>query len=308
MPYAGELFAILAAICFTFSGVAFAVASKAVGPVPANHFRLVVGVPVLLAIGFFVTGQWWPVGLGVERFTLLTGSGLVGLVLGDIGFFHALATVGPRTSTVVMATWPIVTVLASAVAGALPGAPVLAGIAMTIAGVTLVLLRSPDAAAWRPGLSRAQRISGVGGAVVGALGQAIGFELAGAGMAKGEDLPNGVEPISATVVRMTAALVGLWLVVAARRQPFAFAAVLRNPRALHAAAWGALFGPIAGVSLTMFARKHAAVPSVASALIATTPVFMMPVARVVYGSSIGGLGIVGTLLAVAGALLCLTMQ
>jgi len=308
MQYQGELFAVLAAICFTGSGVAFAIASKAVGPVPANHFRLVVGVPALLGIGWLVTGQWWPIDLSNERFMLLVASGLVGLVLGDIGFFHALATVGPRTSTVVMAGWPLITVLVAALGGDLPSAPVLAGITMTIVGVALVLLRSPDGAAWRPDLRRSQRLSGIAGAVLGAVGQAIGFELAGAGMAKGPDLPNGVEPITATVVRMTAALLGLWLVVAARRQPFAFTAVLAHRRALTAAAWGALFGPIAGVTLTMFARKHAAVPSVASALIATTPIFMMPVARVVYGSRIGGFGVVGTLLAVGGALLCLTCR
>lgn len=305
MQYEGELFAVLAAICFTWSGVAFAVASKAVGPVPANHFRLVVGVPVLLVIGCLVTGQWWPTDLSNERLLLLAGSGLVGLVLGDIGFFHALATVGPRTSTVVMAGWPMITVVAAAIRGALPSAPVLFGITLTIVGVALVLLRSPDGAAWRPDLSPAQRVSGIAGAVLGAIGQAIGFELAGAGMQKSVDLPNGVEPITATVVRMVAALVGLWLVVAARRQPFAFVAVCRHPRALRAAAFGALFGPIGGVTLTMFARKHAAVPSVASALIATTPIFMMPVARIVYGSRIGALGVLGTLLAVAGALLCL---
>ncbi|MBL8751448.1 MAG: DMT family transporter [Planctomycetes bacterium] len=305
MPYRGELFALLTAMCFTGSGLLFAVASKKTGPLPANHFRLAAGVPALLVICRLLTGEWWPFDLSTERAALLVASGLVGLVLGDIGFFHALATVGPRISTVVMATWPAVTVAIAAVQGRLPDWPVLLGITMTIAGVALVLLRSPDGASWRPGITRRMQFSGIAGALLGAVGQAIGFELAGLGMAAAADAPTGVDPLQATVVRMTAALVGLQLVATVQHAPAAFVAVVHDRRALQAAAWGALFGPIGGVTLSMMARKHAAVPSVAGALIATTPVFMMPVARFVYGARIGALGVLGTLVAVAGVAVCL---
>lgn len=305
MPYRGELFALLTAMCFTGSGLLFAVASKRSGPLPANQFRLLAGVPVLVVIGFLATGQWWPVDVSTERAVLLVASGLVGLVLGDIGFFHALATIGPRVSTVVMATWPAFTVAIAAALGRLPDPLVLFGIAMTIAGVLLVLLRSPDGATWRPGITARMQFSGLAGALLGAAGQAIGFELAGEAMAPAADAPMGVDPLQATVVRMTAALVGLQLVAMAARAPGAFVAVLRDRGALHAAAWGALFGPIAGVTLSMLARRYAGVPAVASAVIATTPIFMMPVARMVYGARIGTLGVLGTLLATGGVAVCL---
>ena len=76
---------------------------------------------------------------------------------------------------------------------------------------------------------------------------------------------------------------------------------------MRAAALGAVFGPIGGVWLSMVARTRAeetATVGVASALMATTPIFMMPVAFLVYRAPVGWLGAVGTLLAVGGVATC----
>ena len=120
-------------------------------------------------------------------------------------------------------------------------------------------------------------------------------------MVAGSDLPDGVLPLQATVVRMVTALVGLQCVACVRRQPVAFLAVLKNGTALRAVLIGAACGPVAGVWLSMVAVRYAASVGVAAALIATTPIFMMPVAAAVYGARIGWLGLTGTVLAVAGA-------
>lgn len=301
MPYLGESFALATAVCWTASGTAFAVASRAVGALPANQFRLVAALPVLFVLAFCVTGQWWPVHASGERIALLALSGLVGLVLGDIGFFHALATIGPRLSSVVMAFWPAFTVGMQAAGGHRPDAVVLIGVGLTTLGVTMVLLRAREGSAWRPGLTRGQWLLGIGGALLGAFGQAGGFLLAGDGMAPGDDLPGGVNPLLATLVRMAAAVAGLQVVAFVQRRALAMRAVAGDRRALRAALLGALFGPILGVWLSMLARRHATDAGVAAALMATTPVFMMPVAAVLYRARIGVLGLIGTILAVAGA-------
>jgi drug/metabolite transporter (DMT)-like permease len=304
MPYLGEICALLTALCWTGSSTSFAVASRAVGPLPANQFRLYAAIPVLLVLGRVVTGSWWPTHASDERITLLALSSLAGLVLGDIGFFYALATIGPRLSSVVMASWPGATVAIEAACGRPPSWPQLAGIALTMVGVGMVLLRSREGTTWNPGLTRRQWWLGLAGAAAGALGQAAGFVLAGLAMEPGPDLPAGLDPLQATVVRMVTGVVGLQLVAFAQRQPFAMKVVFGHPLAIKAALIGALFGPVAGVWLSMVSRRHSEHAGMAAALMATTPIFMMPVAAWLYRARIGWLGVVGTLVAVGGAAVC----
>jgi drug/metabolite transporter (DMT)-like permease len=307
MPYLGEICALLTALCWTGSSSAFAVASRAVGPRPANQFRLYAALPCLLLLAWALTGSCWPIGLGDERLWYLVASGVAGLVLGDIGFFYALAKIGPRLSSVVFAAWPGMTVGIEALCGRAPTALVLVGIALTMFGVGLVLLRNRDGAS-NPGLQRHQWWLGLGGALVGAAGQAGGFLLAGHGMAAGPDLPGGVDPLHATVVRMATGVAGLQVYLLLLRQPFALRSVFVSPLAIRAALLGALCGPVGGVWLSMVSRVHAENAGVASALMATTPIFMMPVAWRLYGARVGWLGTVGTLLAVGGVVLCFLVR
>ncbi len=301
MPYLGEICALLTALCWTGSSMAFAIASRAAGPLPSNQFRLVAAVPVLVLLGWLSTGQLWPVHVPTHRIVLLVLSGLTGLTLGDLGFFHALATIGPRLSSVIMATWPAFAVAIAVGMGESLPLVMLFGMVLLMAGVLLVLLRSREGTAWNATLTRRQLATGVAGALLGACGQAAGFVMSSAAMVAGSDLPDGVLPLQATVVRMVTALVGLQCVACVRRQPVAFLAVLKNGTALRAVLIGAACGPVAGVWLSMVAVRYAASVGVAAALIATTPIFMMPVAAAVYGARIGWLGLTGTVLAVAGA-------
>lgn len=304
MPFLGEIAALCTALCWVGSSLAFAVASRNAGAQATNHFRLVAAVPLLVLLALALTGACWPTGASAARIGWIAASGIVGLVIGDFGYFHALATIGPRLASVVMALWPACTVGIDALRGAPPGGQQLAGIALTVAGVVLVLLRSREGA-WRPGLGPRQWLGGVAGAALGALGQAGGFVLVGIGMSPGPDLEAGVVPLHATIVRMAVAVLGFQLVVALRGEPFALVAVVRQRRALAGAALGALFGPVLGVWLSMVARRHAADAGVAAALMATTPVWMLPVSILAYGARVGAMAVVGTVTAVAGVAVCL---
>src|SRR5262245_32315645 len=120
MPYLGETCALLTAVCFTASSLSFGIASRAVGGIATNQFRLWAALPVLGAIVWLTTGSLWPAALPTERLALLSASGLIGLVLGDIGYFHALATIGPRLSSVVNAMWPALATGFAVLQGELP--------------------------------------------------------------------------------------------------------------------------------------------------------------------------------------------
>lgn len=310
MSFLGESCALLTAVCWTVSSTAFAVASRAVGPLAANQFRLCVALPLLLVLCWLVTGTAWPSQASARQLGFLVASGAAGLVLGDLGYFYALAKIGPRLCSVVMACWPACTVAIEAAMGRLPDRVVLGGIVLTIVGVSVVVLRSRDQAAWNPGTTARQVALGIAGALLGAVGQAAGFVLAGTGMAADGGAPR-VDPLACTVVRMATAVVMLGLVAAVARAPLVLTRVFADRRALRAAALGALFGPIGGVWLSMVARQQAEADGavgIASALMATTPVFMMPLAYVLYRAPIGLLGVVGTLVAVAGVAVCLVAR
>lgn len=288
------------AVCWAGSSTAFAYASRAAGSVAVNLFRLLVAVPVLAVLAALASGQLWPWQIDGEPLLLLAASGLVGLVLGDLGLFHALAVLGPRVASVVMATWPAFTVLIETARGHVPHPNVVGGVLITVVGVVIVLLRSRSATAWNPKTTPRLWLSGLAGALLGALGQAGGVVLARAAMEPGPG-SDGLDPLPSTVVRMAAGAVGLQCLGFLHRRPMAWTAVLRERRTLAAASLGAVFGPIVGVWLSMVATRHARDLGVASSLMATTPIFVMPIAAFLYGARIGWLGIVGTLLAVGGA-------
>lgn len=303
MPYLGELCALLTAMCWTVSSVTFAVSSRRAGAAATNHFRLWAALPVLLLLAFWTTGRLWPTDLGTTRTGLLMASGLIGLVLGDLGYFYALARIGPRVASVLLTTWPAFTLLLGLAFGEWPDFWMLAGVSLTGMGVLLVLLRSRETSNWNPDQTPRQWALGVGGALLGAFGQALGVILARRAMAIGDDLPLGGVPLEATVVRMTAGVCGAQLLALLQRRPLDGLRVTKDRQALLSALAGTLFGPVLGIWLSMMAVHHAQKVGVASALMATTPLFMMPVAYVLYRARIGWTGLLGTLLAVAGVAL-----
>lgn len=303
MSYLGEIAALSTALCWLGSSVAFAVAGRAVGAQPLNQFRLYAALPLLFLVALVWTGSVWPSHASNERVLLLALSGVAGLVIGDYGFFHALATIGPRLSSVIMALWPACTVGIDAMRGEYPSGGELVGVGLTVTGVALVLLRRGESS-WRPDLTRRQWFWGVFGALVGALGQSSGFVMAGIAMEAGPDLKEGIDPLLATIVRMVAATIGMQVIVILQRQPFAMSKVWRHKQAVAMAMLGVVCGPVLGVWMSMVGRRLADNPGVAAALMATTPVFMLPVSVWLYKARVGVLSVVGTLLAVGGVAVC----
>lgn len=299
MSYLGEIASLLTALCWLGSSLAFAVAGREVGAQPLNQFRLYAALPLLFVLGFLLLGQAWPANASYERISLIGLSGLLGLVIGDYGFFHALATIGPRLASVIMALWPACTVGINLLRGESPTATQLLGIGLTVVGVAMVLLGKREGA-WRSDLTARQWLWGCVGALVGAFGQASGFVMAEIAMTEGPDLPSGMDPLLATIVRMCAATIGMQIIVCVQRRPFAMVKILRNKKALIAAWIGVVCGPVLGVWMSMVGAARSQDTGVASALMGTTPILMLPVAMWFYKARVGLLGMLGTLLAVGG--------
>jgi drug/metabolite transporter (DMT)-like permease len=120
----------------------------------------------------------------------------------------------------------------------------------------------------------------------------------------GEGEVVGATPLAATLIRFSAGGVFCLLMVAfSRRLPKTIAAVGSGKPMLIVIA-GTLTGPVIGAWLSMYALEGTST-GITMALINTTPIIMIPVARIAYGERITRRSVAGTLLAMAGVALML---
>jgi drug/metabolite transporter (DMT)-like permease len=290
--YSGELAALATALCWTASATFFTLGTRRVGAIVVNRVRL------LLAAAFLVFSQWvvfgipLPLDAGLDRWFWLGLSGVIGLAIGDAFLFQAYVWIGAQQTMLMMTAAPVISAaLAWLAFGERLSLLQIVGIAMTIAGIVWVVAkrdRSPLGA--KPQDERLGLLFGLGAATC----QALGLVLAKQGL--GSDLP----PLSGNVIRMVTASAALWLVTLLQGQAGATVRrIVQNKAALAPIAGGSFFGPFIGVWLSLFAIQRAHI-GVASTLMALPPVFLIPVARIVFAERIGWQAITGTLLALAG--------
>ena len=104
-------------------------------------------------------------------------------------------------------------------------------------------------------------------------------------------------PQEANLVRLMAAATSVWvLTVALGDTRRVFSMWSNDARATAFTALGSILGPVVGVSLSLVAIDRAAI-GVASTLMSLTPLFLLPVSRLVFQEPVTLRAVVGTLLA-----------
>ncbi|MBK8975946.1 MAG: DMT family transporter [Planctomycetes bacterium] len=299
----GELAALSCSFLWSLCSLAFAYAGRRVGASAVNQLRIHMALVVLVALHATLLGAGvWPAALSPRQLTYLLVSGIVGLTLGDLCLFLCMAAIGPRLGTLLMATSPLLTVaIGRAFLGERLGGYQLLAVAVVLAGVAAVLVDRRGEESWRPGAARLSFWPVVLG-LCGALGQSVGLVLQRAVLEAPLPGETAVEPLSVTVVRMSAGALGMVVLALATGRVRSTIRAARDGRAMRATAFGALCGPVLGVWMSAVAVRHADV-GVAATLMSFAPVLMIPIARIAYGARPGPLGVAGTLLAVAGGAL-----
>jgi drug/metabolite transporter (DMT)-like permease len=284
----GEVAALATACCWVVTSIAFARAGQRIGSLSVNMIRLSMALPLLCLTTWILRGTPWPTDASSEAWGWLSISGIIGFVFGDMCLFRAFLLIGPRLSSLIMATSPLMAaVIGYGVLGETLGPLALLGMFLTIAGVAW-------AVADRSGVASESQHRGIGVllAVGGALGQAAGLVLSKLGM-------GDYDPFAATQIRVLAAIGGWLLVFALTWRWRVLAAGLRDRRAMAAVSFGALFGPVLGVGLSLVAVQHANT-GVAASIMSTTPILIIPVTVIVYRERVGLGGVLGAVIAVAG--------
>ena len=290
-----EFAALGTAGCWAVSALAFQAAGARIGSLSLNVVRLSIAL-VLLAVWGMVSGRGpWPTEFGLHAWAWLSASAVFGFVLGDYFLFRAFIELGPRLSSVVMASAPMWAGLIGwlVLGETLTGREVFA-VAITLCGIAWAVGSRRGGPRARGG---AKPWNGVGYAFAGAFGQASGLVLSKIGM-------GAHDPFAATQVRVFAGLVGFAIVCSVLGWWPRVSTAVRDRRAMVPASIGSVFGPFLGVSLSLLAVQHSPT-GVAATLMATTPIVLIPIS-IWRGEPVGTGGVLGAVLAVTGVALLVT--
>ena len=293
----GQIAAIGTAVLFGASSIVFTVAGRRAGASTVNRSRLLVASVLAIAVHWMSRGEPIPSQLPWSAWVWLGVSGIVGLAVGDELLFRAYVRVGPAPTMLVFSLAPaIAAFLGWVFLGERLSILEIFGVAITLTGVGWVV-SAPKTTPHRGG--RTAFVAGLLFALGGATGQALGLITAKVG------LNAGASPQAANWIRLVIATAALWTVTVAASRVSRMLSVWRTDRASAGLiVLGAIFGPIAGVWLSLVAIERAPV-GIASTLMSLTPLFLLPMGRLVFGERMTLRALAGTVFALVGVTLLL---
>jgi drug/metabolite transporter (DMT)-like permease len=267
----------------------FAGAIRRIGSVQVNVVRLIIAA-VLLIVTILVANL--SIRLSFGQYAYLGISGCIGLVFGDTFLFKSFHVNGARISMLIMSLAPAISaILAYIILGEMLSVWGIVGIIVTTAGIVLVVVSNQQSEHTKVKLTRIGLLYGF----LGALGQGAGLVFARLAFVEGD-----INGFVATFVRIAASLVVLLpLTLMTGRIKNPIRVFWDDKRALMLTIGGAIFGPYLGITFSLIAIMYTKV-GIAATLIATVPILMLPLVRIIYKERLSWHAIVGACVAVGG--------
>ncbi len=287
--------ALLATLSFACSAICGQRLSRILGGITANFRRLSLATVIV----WLITLALFRESLRLDTFGWLLLSGFVGFGLGDLGLFLAYPRLGSRVTMLVLScSGCLLAGLGDWLAlRTTLNTPLIVAIALTLGGLLLALHRANEPLRWNIGLFFAT-VAGAGQAG----GQVLSRVAQEIARAHQFELPAMAQTAQRLLGGWTVSLVSLFLLQAAARRREATAEE-PDRRKKHVRFWllgAALFGPVIGVSCMQWALAELRSSALVSAITATAPLLVMPLARVTEGDRPTGRAFLGTLISVAG--------
>jgi drug/metabolite transporter (DMT)-like permease len=289
MPFLGELSALLTAVLWSFTSIAFSHAAEKIGSVQLNMNRLLLAALFLLStiVVFNISYS-----LSSKQVVCLAASGIIGLVIGDSFLFKAYRQIGARLSILLMSFAPGL----SALMGYLflsEGFSFLGiiGMIVTLLGVIIVVSEKNKT----PETKYKMNAIGFFNGFMGAVGQAGGLVFAKLAFDQGD-----INGFVATFIRIfSSILLFLPLLLIFRRYNNPFKTYKNNSRALVSTLGGTICGPYLGITFSMIAVANTSV-GIAATLMSTMPVLMLPLVKYFYKDKLTWQAVIGAFITVAG--------
>ena len=295
---------LLTTFLFSVSAICGHRTSTRLGGVEANFWRIV-GALIFLAIWANILGT----GTAGAAFPIFIASGLAGIGLGDTAYFQALPRLGSRRT--VLLTQCLTAVFAALIEWLWLGTRLTATEILCAAGILAGV-----AIALAPGdsLPAGTRRLGIGilASMVAALGGALGAVLSRKAYFVAHAAGEHPDPGTMGYQRVLGGAVALGLVFVAVKWRHARRhgddAQMKDSfsarEKLGLWPWvlvNSLAGQTVGVSCMQWALENTPT-GIVTAIIATTPIVLLPLARVIEGERITGRAVAGGLVAVAGVI------
>ena len=289
MEYVGELFAILTAVLWSFSSFIFTTVGKRIGTIQLNIYRLLFAALLLLIT--FPIFNIKIIASPIQLFHLGMSS-IIGLVIGDTFLFKGFDLIGPRNTLLIMSINPaIAAVIAFFALNERLGVFAIIGMLITLSGIALVILDKNQNENTRFKLSR----RGVIFAFIGAAGQGVGIIFAKLAFVNGE-----IHGLVATFIRLALAAVILFpatAIIGSFKNPIKIFS--GDKKAFGLILLGSVLGPYLGITFSFYAIIYTKI-GIASTLMATIPIIMLPLSVWIYKEKLSWKSILGAFISVGG--------
>jgi len=289
----GCLAALGSAVAWAVGSILFRRIGDEASPLGMNLGKGILGL-LLLGVALLLVGT---TPMSARTVFFLALSGVVGIALGDTFFFMTLVRLDPRLTLLLATVGQVATVfMAMFFLGERPGAMAWVGIPLVLGGVTWVMAEQMP---HEDRGGRSLKLGGIGWGLLASICISSGFILAKVGL---ED----VSALQGTFWRFAFGMIALgmfgWVKgdLVAWLRPFTSLGLLRR---IVLAVLVITFG---GFWLTMVGYKYTDA-SVATILMSTEPLFILPLARIFMDERITPRAVVGSLIAVAGVV-CIVLS
>jgi len=253
-----------------------------------NAGRIFLGLVLITAVHILLHGSLYPTAADPSAWLWLLLSGVVGFSLGDSLLVSGFLSIGARLTLLVFSFSPVLTaVLSYLLFGETLSLYKVVGMLLVIGGIMLVIGGKGEGKA-PPALGR-----GLLFAFLAALAQALSNVTSKMGLGQ-------VDPLGATQIRLIGGVVGIIAVLAIGRRWQDLGAVFRSPNGRLTILSGAVIGTLLGVVLSMAALQMTKA-AVASTLMSTMPVLILPISRFVLKEQLHARDIAGAVICVLGS-------
>lgn len=286
----GEITALIAAFCWTITGLSMESAGKKVGSLAVNIITLVFGFIFISTFTYFTRGHLLPVDASMQNWTWLSMSGFIGFFIGDLFLFRAYVELGTRISLLIMASSPPLTAILGFLFLNESISPLgVMGMLITIIGISIVILSENKE---EKKLKFNHSAKGISYAFLGAIGQSLGTIFSKFGM-------NGYNPFAATQIRIIAGFISFFIFFLYMNKWDDLKKAFENKKAIMLIAFGSIFGSFLGVSMQLTSLQYTSA-GITATITSITPIIIIPFSIIIFKEKITPREILGAVLSVVG--------
>lgn len=290
----GQILALFTALCWALNSTTYNILGKSIKSSSLAFARSLLAVPIVFILMLCTEGLDI-LSISKQSFFALVFSGVTGYFITDILMFYSYVALGAREALVILTFSPVVSaILSNRFFGEQLSAKQWLSVFLIILGIVIMVL--DELIKNKGSRDKDKLIKGLIAAILGAIFQAISYIAAKYAL-------NDIGPISTNFLRNLSGL--LCFVILSfipgktLRKDIVF---LKDKRKLIELLFAVVTGPVLGMSFQMLALRLAPV-GIVSALSQISPLFMLPIDKVVFKKKISINSYIGTIISIVGTIL-----